>query len=114
MKNVLITTLVGVFLTGCMSAGDIESVGGEFAPVNSETAIQHITYISTGLSFIAKARRDDAMEKMYNFCNGKYEIVNEESETRGSTGMGFNSLGNTVNTYSSQSKNRVIAFRCIQ
>ncbi|MCW8894740.1 MAG: hypothetical protein OQK48_06665 [Sulfurimonas sp.] len=65
-------------------------------PVVTEEDYGYVSYIESGDAAIIDARKKDAYYQMYAECNGKYEIVDENSQE--STTVSFsNPNGNDFN-----------------
>ena len=66
------------------------------APTVTEEDYGYVSYVESGNADIIDARKKDAYYQMYAECNGKYEIVDENSEE--STTVSFsNPNGNDFN-----------------
>lgn len=67
-------------LAGC-SAGQVkgDSFKSSYAPVNHTGATKSVNYCNAGAQVVRNSRREDAYRKMYMDCNGRYEIIREES-----------------------------------
>ena len=73
-----------------------------------------VSYMNEGHSSIRGARREDAYKKMYEACDGKYDIYDETSAYTNPMYITQKSptLKNTFNTYSAQSEYRYFYFSC--
>lgn len=69
-----------LLLASCSASGVDPDPGGKYAPANLEGADGMVSYIAAGVKSVVTARRNDAYEKMYNHCGGKYEIVDEKQD----------------------------------
>jgi hypothetical protein len=119
MKNLIIPIATIFLLSGCTSADILRKPGevskqSQYAPQNEKSKSDDIgimRYLNEGAAFVTEARREDAYKKMYNLCNGKYELVNEaDSETTPTTFINETSTGFTAQTLSSTYT--YIYFRC--
>lgn len=115
MVKYSVPALIAAVLSGC-SAGGIERSNdhnSKFAPVNAvDSGIMSISYLNQGASIVTNARREDAFEKMYNECSGKYELVDERGAT--TTGATYITETNTGAVASTSSYNyATFYFRCV-
>jgi hypothetical protein len=98
-------------LAGC-TAQVVSQPGGisrsRYAPINETSRSGMVKYLNQGAKGIIEARREDAYRKMYNSCNGNYEIVKEGPNSEG--GIGTNVSGTL---YLSESQYWYIEYRCI-
>lgn len=69
--------LILFFLVSCGSTMITEPVTSEYAPEGYKD-VGTVRYSTSGLGFIVQQKRESAFRKMYEVCNGKYKIVNEE------------------------------------
>jgi len=74
--------LIAVFfvLVGCSASNVIRPEGksnSKYAPKNEAGRNGIVKYLNKGPEYVKKARREDAYKIMYQNCNGKYNIVNE-------------------------------------
>lgn len=70
-----------VTLVGCSASNVVRPEGksnSKYAPQNEAGRNGVVKYLNKGGEFVKKARRDDAYKKMYENCNGEYNIVNED------------------------------------
>ncbi|GGB45976.1 hypothetical protein K8B83_04900 [Shewanella inventionis] len=119
MKYFIVPIATIIFLSGCTSADILRKPGevskqSQYAPQNETPKANNIgimRYLNEGAEFVREARREDAYKKMYNLCNGKYELVDEaDSETTPTTFINETSTGFTAQTLSSTYT--YIYFRC--
>ena len=108
--------LVMAVLSGC-SAGGIERNNdhkSKFAPVNAvDSGVMSISYLNQGASVVINARREDAFEKMFNECSGKYELLQEGRST--STGPTYITATDSGAIASTSSSNyATFYFRCVE
>lgn len=82
MKGLVFSALF--LLNGCASAEWVnKKVVSEFGPLNDSSKSGSIRYLNQGYSGIITARREDAYLKMYEYCNKKYKIINEQEQYDG-------------------------------
>lgn len=77
-----------VTLVGCSASNVVKPEGksnSKYAPQNEAGINGIVKYLNKGGEFVKKTRRDDAYKKMYENCNGKYNIVNEDIRYEGRT-----------------------------
>jgi hypothetical protein len=119
MKSLILPVVVVIFLSGCTSADILRKPGevtqqSKYSPENEKKADDSIgvmRYLNEGAPFVREARREDAYKKMYNLCNGKYELADEtDSETTPTTFVTETKTGFTAQTLSSTYT--YIYFRC--
>lgn len=119
MKEILSSITCALVLSGCTSADIIRYPGevaktSQYAPQNEKRTSNNIgvmRYLNEGASIVRDARREDAYKKMFNLCNGRYEILAEnESETSPLTYTSVTNTGFISQTVSSSY--RFIHFKC--
>ncbi|MCG7584591.1 hypothetical protein [Photobacterium sp. OFAV2-7] len=75
-----------LLLIGC-SAGEIQSNTDHlspYAPLNaSDTGIHSIAYLDEGADLVRDARREDAFKKMFDYCDGRYVLLDEQGQVVG-------------------------------
>lgn len=112
----ILPLVVMALMSGC-AARMVETHGGSKYGPKNEGPGGRVQYISTGLSGLVEARREDAYKQMFEACNGSYNIVREFDEPNGSVTSGSSQNlggGYTANSaYTSQSMLRVIEFACV-
>lgn len=85
MKVILLIFNV-LFLVGC-SSGQIQSNTDHlspYAPVNvNESGVHSVSYLDDGANFFRDARREDALKKMFEYCEGRYFLLNEQEKIVG-------------------------------
>jgi len=97
---------------GCSATSVIQpgsSSKSKYAPINEEVRTGIIRYLNQGASFVRNSRREDAYKKMYNFCNGKYTILNEGIRSEGGV---ITPIGNSA-TFS-DIQYVYIEYRCVK
>lgn len=83
-KRFTFLVVVAMLLTGC--GANMIRVPGEtsqYAPLNDNPNRGVISYRANGPKWAVKARLEDAYKQMYEACNGKYIIINEDSQIAG-------------------------------
>lgn len=87
-KRLTFLVLVAMLLTGC-SANMIRVPGetSQYAPLNDNPNRGIISYKANGPKWAVKARLEDAYKQMHEACNGKYIIVNEDSQIAGAVAI---------------------------
>ncbi len=120
MKKAFLSITCVSILVGCTSAdvlrhpGDVTKTS-KYAPQNEKQNDDNIgimRYLNEGASFVKEARREDAYKKMFNMCDGKYEILVENSSETSPTIL----TTETYNGFVSQavsSSYRYIHFKCV-
>jgi hypothetical protein len=86
-KRLLVMLLI-ILLAGC--GANMIRVPGEtsqYAPMNDNPKRGVISYKANGPAWAVKARLEDAYKQMYELCNGKYIIINEDSQIAGAVAI---------------------------
>ena len=125
MNNKILAVLVTgiISLGGCTSAdvlrkpGEVSSTS-KYAPQNEQKKTNDIgvmRYLNEGASFVTEARREDAYKKMFKLCDGKYNIIAENSSETSPTTYTYTKATNTGFTSQTVSSSyRYIHFQCIK
>ena len=108
-------------LGGCLTTANMVKhplsikTQSQYAPDSEKESngVGVVSYMNEGIGTIREARREDAYKKMYEACNGKYDIYDETSAYTNPIYITQKSQGhNTYNTYSAQSEYRYFYFVC--
>lgn len=87
MNNKLPAILILCIITvGCsaklISAPGAKS-GSAYAPINEQSLPGVVRYSAQGIKPIVNSRREAAYKRMFETCNGKYNILGETYDTDG-------------------------------
>ncbi|MEL7579632.1 hypothetical protein AADY36_09690 [Pseudoalteromonas sp. D15MCD-2] len=104
------TPLIAIFLSGCVSSVKPLNDYGEYAPTNASSEEWFtVSYLAEGASFVQESRRKDAYKKMYEHCDGKYEL---RDSVRSGGDSAFIGSGENMSAFYN-SKEVTFVFRCV-
>lgn len=111
MRKLLILCLL---LSGCATSHEvIEPTKSRFGPVDqSQRGV--VKYLAQGMDSIVRARREDAMETMYENCHGKYRILQEAMQADGSGSMAVPMSSGGWMAFSNSQKYVYIQYECVE
>lgn len=102
--------IIALSISGCVSSVKPLNDFGEYAPVNaSSEKWLTVSYLAEGAYFVQESRRKEAYKKMYEHCNGKYELRDSSSSGGNSVFIG---KGTNMTTYY-DSREVTFVFRCV-
>lgn len=87
----------------------------EYGPANQGAyLLGTATYMTSGADFIVKDRRKQMMKKMYEECDGHYEIIREyNSSSNPTTHISHNQTMNTSTAYTASYEYKTMVFDCL-
>lgn len=88
LTSVICSTVV---LQACSSSMIIPP-NGKYGPTDGEK-IGKIRYLAEGAGVVIDSRRNDALKKMYEACNGHYKILGDTSKDKLMGSYGYDGYG---------------------
>lgn len=80
LKQISLTIIYSILIVSC-SADMLVSPNSKYGPTDGDKT-GRVRYLAEGASPVIEARRNDALKKMYDACNGHYKILDDTSKDK--------------------------------